>query len=526
MKLLPDGVSDFINIRENDYIYVDKTEFIYKMFSPGKKYFLSRPRRFGKSLLISTLEQLFEGNKKLFEGLYIYDKWDWNETYPIIHLDFGSRGRNSSEILTQSLIYFLDKTAKNYGLELDEINILSDKFETLIEKIAKKTGKKLVILIDEYDKAIIDNLSNLDVAEDNRKILSEFYEVMKTMEKYIHFIFITGVSKFSKTSIFSKLNNLTDLTLNPEYSAICGYTQVDLETHFNEHIQILANNLNYSYTKTMDLIKLWYNGYSWDGKTKVYNPYSTLILLFNKYFSNNWFTSGTPTFLIDLLKENNDLEPILKPIKVDKSAFDEFEPLNMRQLPLLFQTGYLTITNIEFDEMGDVEYTLEVPNFEVEKSLLNHLLNIYSKMNYMDVKKTAKTVLDQFQNKDVEGLSRSIEKVLSQIPYDIHIKHEDYYNSIFLLWLKTLGFNIIGEIQTNIGRLDALLQYNNQNIVIECKYTKEEDENKLDKSLDEKIKEGFKQINDKNYDLPFDKQTTTQLVIAFNRKKVKCQFKN
>ncbi|MDR0911831.1 MAG: AAA family ATPase, partial [Methanobrevibacter sp.] len=392
MKRLPKGMADFINIRENDYIYVDKTEYIYNMVAPGEKYFLSRPRRFGKSLLISTLEQLFEGNKKLFEDLYIYDKWDWNETYPVIHLDFGSRGRDSPEILTESLMYFLDKTAKKYGVEIDGINILSDKFETLIEEIAKKTNKKLVILVDEYDKAIIDNLSNLDVAEANRKILSEFYEVMKSMEKYIHFIFITGVSKFSKTSIFSKLNNLTDLTLDPEYSALCGYTQVDLEYHFYEHIQILANRLNYTYEKAMELIKLWYNGYSWDGETKVYNPYSTLILLSQKYFSNNWFTTGTPTFLIDLLKENNDLEPIIKPIKVGKKAFEEFEPLEIKQLPLLFQTGYLTITNIEFDEMGDAKYTLELPNFEVEKSLLDYLLDVYANIDYINVKETVKTV--------------------------------------------------------------------------------------------------------------------------------------
>ncbi|MDR0913104.1 MAG: ATP-binding protein [Methanobrevibacter sp.] len=526
MKKLPKGMADFINIRENDYIYVDKTEYIYKMFAPGEKYFLSRPRRFGKSLLVSTLKQLFKGNKKLFEGLYIYDKWNWDETYPVIHLDFGTRSKDSPEILTQSINIFLNNTAEDYQVKIMDNKLLPDRFEDLIKKIAKKTGKKLVILIDEYDKAITDNLSDPDIADANRKILSKFYEVMKGMDEYIHFIFITGVSKFPKTSIFSKLNNLTDLTLNSKYSAICGYTQEDLEYHFHEHIQELANSFNSNYNKIMSLIQLWYNGYSWDGKIKIYNPYSTLLLLFDHDFSNNWFTTGTPRFLIDLLKEKNNLEPILKPIKVDKSEFDEFEPLEIKQLPLLFQTGYLTITNIEIDDSFQREYTLEVPNQEVKKSLLNNLLNIYSQMTYMAVKKTAKTVLEQFQNKDTQGLNRSIEKVLSQIPYDIHIKHEDYYNSIFLLWLKTLGFNIIGEIQTNIGRLDALLQYNNQNIVIECKYTKEDDENKLDKCLDEKIKEGFKQINDKNYDLPFNPETTTQLVIAFNRKKVKCQFKN
>ncbi|MDR0913376.1 MAG: ATP-binding protein [Methanobrevibacter sp.] len=525
MKRLPDGIADFIKIRKNDYIYVDKTKYIYKMFKSGKKYFLSRPRRFGKSLLLNTLKQLFKGNKVLFEGLYIYDKWNWNENYPIIHLDFGSRTKSPPENLIKSLNIFLDRTAKDYQIKLSD-NDLYDRFEELIEKIAKKTGKKLVILIDEYDEAIIDNISELEVAQANKEIIMDFYGVMTTMEEYIHFIFITGVSKLSKTSILSKINNLTDLTLNPEYSAICGYTQEDLEYHFHEHIQSLANRFNFHYDKIMSLIQLWYNGYSWDGKTNVYNPYAILLLLFEQGFSNNWFTTGSPSFLIDLLKTTSDLEPILKPIKVSKTAFDEFEPLEIKQLPLLFQTGYLTITNIELDEMGDEKYTLEVPNFEIEKSLFGYLLNIYANIMYINVKDTAKTILDQFQTKDAEGLSRSIKKVLSKIPYDIDIKCVDYYNIIFLLWFKTLKFNIIGEIQTNNGGLDTLLKYNDEKIVIGWKYTKEEDENKLDKSLDEKIKEGFSQINNKNYDLSFNKQTTTQVVIAFNRKKVKCQFKN
>ncbi|MDR3062944.1 MAG: AAA family ATPase, partial [Methanobrevibacter sp.] len=294
MKKLQTNIGTFSTLIENDYLYVDKTEYIFKLINPGKKYFLSRPRRFGKSLLVSTLKELFKANKKLFKDLYIYDKWDWSKSFPVIHLDMGILDYNKFETSLHDLI---NSEANNFSVELESVT-LKFKLKELISKIHKKTGKKVVILIDEYDKAIMDNINDINLADNFRKQLNGFYGALKD-DEFIEFIFITGVTKFTKTSIFSGLNNLTDLTLSSPL--ICGYTQSELETYFDDRISDFALDENVSKKYLLDLIKEWYNGYSYNGCDFLYNPYSILSLFDKKRFSNFWFETGTPTFLMKLI---------------------------------------------------------------------------------------------------------------------------------------------------------------------------------------------------------------------------------
>jgi len=283
MLKLPVGIETFSEIREDGYVYIDKTRYIHKLVTEGKSYFLSRPRRFGKSLLLSTIEELFKGNKKLFERLYIYDKWDWDEKYPVITINLAGGDYGTIADLKEALNDILNRISRNLSVPLYSTTI-SGKLTDLIEGLYKKTNKKVVVLIDEYDQPIISNLQNKDL-EKFQDILGSFYQTLKTNDRYIKFIFITGISKFAHVSVFSKLNNLDDLSLIDEFNGICGYVQEDLESKFQDNIQKLANKFEYSYEAAINEIKAFYNGYSWNGKEKLYNPYSTLLCLRHSKFT-------------------------------------------------------------------------------------------------------------------------------------------------------------------------------------------------------------------------------------------------
>ncbi|MDR2544419.1 MAG: AAA family ATPase [Methanobrevibacter sp.] len=304
MKKLPVGISTFSKIIKDNYIYVDKTEDIYNMVSTGEIYFLSRPRRFGKSLLLSTIEELFNGNKELFEGLYIYDKWDWDNSYPIIRLDFGNISHKSPEQLENSLEDFINQTAREYSIKLNN-TIITNKFEELIKEIHEKHDKKVVILIDEYDKAINSHIYEIEIAKKNRDVLRDFYQVLKANDRHIEFLFITGVSKFVKTSIFSELNNLDDITVHPNYTKICGYTKEELELNFKDYIKEISKKKDIKEEKFLSNIKYWYDGYSWDGKNFLYNPFSILKVLSSGKFFNYWGETGAPKIVMDLIKTAN-----------------------------------------------------------------------------------------------------------------------------------------------------------------------------------------------------------------------------
>jgi DNA-binding Lrp family transcriptional regulator len=377
MNQLPIGLQAFEDLRIGNGIYVDKTKEVYKMVGGiGKFYFLSRPRRFGKSLLISTLKELFKGNKEIFEGLYIYDKWDWSKKYPVIHLDFTKISYDTPKKLSNSLSDFINTTAIEYSIDLISSEI-ETRFSELIEKLHKSAGDKVVILIDEYDKPMIDNMWNREVYPEIKRTLHDFYQVLKGSDRHERFVLLTGVSQFSGLSIFSGLNNLNDITMDEKYASICGYTQEELESNFKEHIESIAKRMGLSKEELLSKIKYWYNGYSWDGKTLVYNPFSTLKLFDSKEFREYWYATGTPTFLIEEIKKKNDLEMRIEPQKVVDSTLIGSNSGEIETVALFFQTGYLTIKKKEKVE-DEVEYTLNFPNFEVRKAFLSGLLKEYT----------------------------------------------------------------------------------------------------------------------------------------------------
>jgi hypothetical protein len=357
----PVGIQDFGKLRSENFLYVDKTEFIYKMADIGGYYFLSRPRRFGKSLFISTLECLFLAKKELFKGLYIEDKWNWEQTNPIIRISFSNIGHKEKG-LSRAISDELDSIANKYDIQLSE-EIISGKFKELIQKLSATRGK-VVILIDEYDKPIIDFLGDqTEKAIENRDIMKVFYSILKDADPHLKLVFITGVSKFSRVSIFSDLNNLTDITLSHHFSASCGISEEELDTCFVEELNV--------YSK--DKIKEWYNGYSWDLAISVYNPFSLMHFFREGRFQNYWFETGTPTFLIKLAEKTHLYD--FNEIEIGANALGAYDIQKLELIPLMFQTGYLTIKS--YSPMSDV-YVLGYPNNEVKKSYIEVLMAAYS----------------------------------------------------------------------------------------------------------------------------------------------------
>jgi hypothetical protein len=514
LQELPISVQSFRKLRENNYLYVDKTHDIFKLAKNEKSYFLSRPRRFGKSLLISTLENLFLGNKELFKELYIYDKWNWKKIYPIIKIDFGGITHRSGDELKKSLNIFLTELAKENHVEL-VFKDYTDKFVELIKKLYDNHNKKVVILIDEYDKPILDNISEPIIRDEMKKILHDFYQVLKSQDDYLRFVFLTGVSKFVGTSIFSGLNSPDDLTMNKKFSTICGYTQKELEHYFKPYIKYLSKELNTN--NILDGIKNWYNGYSWDGKNFVYNPQSTLSLFNNMEFNNYWFKSGTPTFLLELLKGNNNLNKIFSQVKANSEIYDSYDPENIPIIPLMFQSGYLTIKKIEINEF-EPNYILIIPNKEVKDSLIKYLLNI--SMNYPldEMNDLRDRMKRNFLNMDADALNLNLCEMLAPIPYNLYGNNEAYYHTVFLLWLILLGFKIDGEVVTNVGQMDAILIIDNTAIIVKIKFGK--DKNKIDKL----VNMALDQIRNNKYYEKYLKYDLYFLGVAYADKEVKCKF--
>jgi hypothetical protein len=377
MKNLPIGTQSFDILRSQDLLYVDKTELIHRLVTTGRIYFLSRPRRFGKSLLISTLDALFSGRKELFEGLYIYDKWDWSKSNPIVRIDWTAIKHGTPEEIERSLSVWLKIKARANEITLFS-EYASDCFAELIEELHRKTGEKVVVLVDEYDAPILDVMSKSPAElKAIQESLQSFYKILKATDEHLQFILLTGVSKFAKLSIFSTLNSPQDITIDERYAALCGYTQEELEHYFSEHIDALVARDGDTREKLLYRIRRWYDGYTWDGKTAVYNPYSTLSLFDTQTISNYWFASGTPTFLMERLKKQNNIELLTEPVTAKPNTFDSFDPNHIEPIPLLFQTGYLTIKSKERTE-GVPKYTLGVPNMEVHQSLSEYLLSAYS----------------------------------------------------------------------------------------------------------------------------------------------------
>ncbi|MDR1280636.1 MAG: AAA family ATPase [Opitutaceae bacterium] len=365
---LPIGIQSFADLRKNGYLYVDKTDAIQRLIESGKVFFLSRPRRFGKSLLLSTIEEVFKGNKTLFEGLAIHGLRDWAQKHPVIRIDWTVLGHASPQEMESSTRNFFRRIADDHGITL-ATEYSRDNFAELILALHRKTGSQAVVMVDEYDKPILDVLDKTEDAEAIRKFLNAFYGVLKGSDEHLRFVFLTGVTKFAGVSVFSGLNNLSDITLHPDFSTICGYTQQELETCFAGHIAGTATELDASPGQLLQHIRRWYNGYSRDGKNSVYNPFSTLRFFSVREFANHWFQTGTPTFLINILKKRGQLAPILRPFEARTLDMGSYNPDKMSEVPLLFQTGYLTIKKA-VRSLDGTTYTLGVPNDEVNESFL------------------------------------------------------------------------------------------------------------------------------------------------------------
>lgn len=458
MKNLPIGIQTFNDLIEQNYLYIDKTKDIYNLLAQGGKYYLlSRPRRFGKSLLISTLHELFSGNKELFKGLYINDKIDWKK-YPVIHINFTQISYETPQTLEAELNITIEEIGAKYNIKLDQRRDYKSKFGELIEKLSKK--ERVVVLIDEYDKPIIDFIEEKEMAIANRKVLKNFYSVLKGSDKYIHFVFITGVSKFSRVSIFSGLNNLNDITIDDNFATLLGYTHEELLHYFKDRLEALAQKLRIPEKDILGYLKRWYNGYSWDGSNFVYNPFSILNLFSKNRFGNYWFSSGTPTFLINHTKNKNKDIRELEKEEVDESIFESYDIENLEILSMLFQTGYLTIKEIRPIGIGiKSKYILSYPNEEVKESFLKHFLASYSIDEPGIVGNKILDLSECIRKDDLETFFTIIKSLFAAIPSHIFIKErEAYYHTVIYLVMTLLGAIIDVEVHTNKGRIDAVVK--------------------------------------------------------------------
>ncbi|MFP4049457.1 MAG: AAA family ATPase [Desulfovermiculus sp.] len=460
MKKLPIGIQTFENLIREGYAYVDKTHFVHELTSQGKYYFLSRPRRFGKSLLLSTIKAAYQGKKELFSGLYLYTNWNWDLIHPVIHISFGSGVVRDIQELRQSFTYILAEHAREYGLSYSYEDLKS-RFSELIHRMQEKFGQKVVILVDEYDKPILDNIEKTDTAVAIREELKNYYSVIKDGDPYIEFVFITGVSKFSKVSLFSGLNNLKDITIDKRYSSLCGYTQQELESVFAERLDGVD----------LDEVRQWYNGYNWLGE-EVYNPFDILLYLDSKDFSNYWFETGTPSFLIKLLCTKKYAIPSLESIRASEKVLGSFDIERIEVETLLFQTGYLTLKSVQ-QVAGTRRFNLSYPNMEVKQSLTDSLLT-YLTGNLAESEEVKFSVFDALAENNLESLRDIFHSFFASIPHDWYRKnqlagYEGYYASVVYCYFAALGLDVHPEEPTNKGRLDLSIRFQGRTYVLEFK---------------------------------------------------------
>ena len=469
---LPVSINDFETMRTQGYVYVDKTPYIYRMVTQGKFYFLSRPRRFGKSVLITTLKCLYEGRKELFEGLWIAapGRWEWQE-HPVVLLDFTGISNETPEHLQQGLETCLNQIAEAYDIQLKS-PLLMSKFSELILALSKQSGKPVAVLIDEYDKPIIDHLgrgdAELAIAKANRDALKRFFGVLKaiTIAPNLQFIFLTGVTRFSKVSIFSELNNLDDISMQDAYAALLGYTQEELETCFGRHIRQLGAHLGWSEDQVLAKLAAHYNGYRFaEADLKVYNPCSILKALNVKRFDEFWFETATPTFLINLLRQTEFYLPDIEGVQVSKTIFSTFDIEQLEPTALLFQTGYATIKAVQ----GRL-YTLAYPNEEVKRAFTESLLFALTREAKQDVNSNVLRLAEYLRREDFEAFFETMTAIFAAIPYDLESKRDEaYFHTLFYLVLSASGADARSSVLTCKGRIDLAVFFPHLTYIIEFK---------------------------------------------------------
>jgi len=500
MKKLPIGIQTLSKIIEGNFVYVDKTEIALRLIDRSGYFFLARPRRFGKSLFLDTLREIFEGTKELFEGLFVYDKWDWEDKYPVLRISFGSGVTKTKDELNHHLKTILEDVEEDLNIQCEKSHNNKDCFKYLIRKAFHKFNNKVVILIDEYDKPILDNITDKEVAREMRDTMKDFYAVIKDNDAYIRFVFITGVSKFSKMNLFSGLNNLEDITLNANFGNICGYTHNDLLSVFKEHLK----------GADMDKVKDWYNGYNYFGE-KVYNPFDILLFISNRFeFNNYWWETGNPSFLIDILKTQNYYLPDLENFEASNEILNTFDVDRIELIALLWQTGYLTIEK-KFQTIFGIKYKLVTPNKEVQTSL-NSLFITYLTEQTTTKLRFQEKIYNMLASADLDGFKDALFTLFASIPYNNFtnnklLEYEGYYASVVYAYIASIGLEIIPEDITNLGRMDLTIKTPDDKIYI------------LEFKLTEKATgEALKQIKEKRYYEKYSNHKEIYLVgIEFSR---------
>ena len=497
----PIGIQNFGEVRRDGYAYVDKTALMYKMVSEGKYYFLSRPRRFGKSLLLSTLEAFFSGKKELFDGLYAGSvDWEWKE-YPILHLDLNSREYKDESSLAAELNRHLEGWEKKYGDEFKDRE-LEERFIHVIEKAYEQTGTRVVILVDEYDKPLLQAIGNEALQTAYRNKLKAFYSVLKTLDAKIRFAFLTGVTKFGKVSVFSDLNNLTDITMLPQYSTICGITEEELHACFDDSVKEVAAFNELTQEECYERMRRDFDGYRFSkyAKEGMYNPFSVLNTLSFKAFNDYWFETGTPSFLVYQLKKTCYPLENMTTEEVSTDTLNSIDIMDENPLPLLYQSGYLTLKSYdkEFDS-----YTLGFPNREVEQGFIKYLLPFYTPKT--DKKSTF--AISQFvkdvRNGDAEGFMHRLQDFFAGGDYQVVGNTEKYFQNTLYVFFRLLGFYVNVERHTSNGRMDVLIQTPDFIYILELK-------------VNQTATAALQQIEEKGYALPFASDPRQLFKIGIN----------
>ncbi len=480
MKQLPIGKQVFRTLIEDNFVYVDKTPFLVELGNSGIATFLSRPRRFGKSLTVSTFKELFLGNRDLFKDTYAYDNWNWEKKSPVIKLDMSVCTDSNPQIIEEKIVAILQSIIKEYALSIDTERSSLIIFREIIEELAKEG--RVVVLIDEYDAPILDSLHKKNLQE-VKELLRSFYKVLKEQEEHIRFIFITGISKFSKVGVFSALNNLNDITLSPKYATLVGYTKEEISKTFPTYINLLKTELSLSQSEFEEQLKHYYNGYSWDGKKSVYNPFSVLQLFAHQNFSPYWMETGSPSFMIQYAKNNHLKLDALEGVMVDKFFLSERDIDEAAPESFLFQAGYLTIK--ESNPLGF--YVLDFPNYEV-RTTFNHLLlkSTYAVSDH-DLWGIKLAMLKALAQNDTEAFLVQIKAVytlLTHHHYDAN-KNEYFYSALLLMFFQAAGFDAIPEKTGAEGRMDIVLVWQKRVYIFELKV--------------DSAQKALQQIKEKNY---------------------------
>jgi len=508
IRYMPVGIQDFEKLRTEKCVYVDKTSYVYELTRISKPYFLGRPRRFGKSLFLSTLKAYFLGKKELFEGLYLSEvEKDWI-TYPVIYIDFNLGDCSDLPSVKIVLSAIFDKYERQWEIT-EKYDNLSARFSSLIDTAYAKSGKKVVVLVDEYDRALINTMDDQQKNEELRTFLKGFYGILKGMDYALRFVFLTGVTKFSKVSVFSDLNQLIDISLDTQFAGICGISETELLQNFQPEIQALAHNTEKTYDEIVAELKKRYDGYRFAKKgDDMYNPFSLLNVFEKKDFGYYWFKTGTPTFLVKTLKyQHYDFRKFDNDVTISIHSIDDYRVNETSLEPLLFQSGYLTIKS--YDESLNV-FTLGFPNEEVKYGFLNHLLPVYAPQVILDNSFSVIAFIKAIRNGHIDDFMNLLKAFFASIPYDLEKnrdKDEKYYQLIFYLLFTLMGQFIEAEVKSATGRADAVVKTADSIYIFEFKM----DENAT-------AEDALAQINNKGYLIPYtaDSRRLVKIGVTFS----------